>query len=72
MAKRQVRYTRAERKAYQSGKGYALAKAGKGINFKSDNLERAFRAGLAKGNEAAKNNPLKYPTLPKRKKRGKK
>ena len=72
MAKFKSKFTRAERQAYHSGKGYAVAHKKRGINFKFDNLKRSFARGYNKGLEMMKRNPLKYGALPKktRKKRG--
>lgn len=59
------KYTRAQRRAYQSGKGYAIASAKRGINFKNDSLKESFQAGYAKGNQMIRRNPLKYSDLSK-------
>ena len=60
------KFTRAQRQAYQSGKGYAVAYAKKGINFKDDSLKKSFAQGFKKGTEIVSKNPLKYPSLPKK------
>ena len=60
------KFTRAQRQAYQSGKGYAVAMAKKGINFKDDSLKDSFREGFKQGNRIMAKNPLKYPPLPKK------
>lgn len=62
----QRKFTRAERQAYHSGKGYAVAHAKKGINFSKPELRASFAKGFAKGNEIINKNPLKYPALPKK------
>ena len=64
MSKR--KFTRAERQAYHSGKGYAVAHAKKGINFANTELRVSFAKGYAKGNQMIAKNPLKYPPLPKK------
>ena len=66
MAQYRIKYSRAERQAYQSGKGYAVAHAKKGINFEKPNLRASFAKGFAKGKQIIKKNPLKYPALPKK------
>ena len=48
MAKRQ-KYTEAQKKAYYSGMGYAVAQSGKRIEFKSEVNKESFKAGLKKG-----------------------
>ena len=68
MAQFKSKFTRAERQAYQSGKGYAVAHAKKGINFAQPKLRASFAKGFAKGNEIIAKNPLKYPPLPKKNK----
>ncbi|MBO5010553.1 MAG: hypothetical protein J6D20_07660 [Clostridia bacterium] len=72
MAKFKSKFTRAERQAYHSGKGYAVAHKKRGINFKFANLKASFARGYNKGLQMMKRNPLKYGQLPKktRKKRG--
>ena len=62
----QRKFTRAERQAYQSGKGYAVAHAKKGINFAKPELRASFAKGYAKGKQMISKNPLKYPPLPKK------
>ena len=66
MASYKNKYSRAERQAYQSGKGYAVAYAKKGINFEKPNLRASFAKGFAKGKQIIAQNPLKYPPLPKK------
>ena len=72
MAQYKTKFSRAERQAYQSGKGYAVAHAKKGINFANPELRASFAKGYAKGKQLIEKNPLKYPALPKktRKKKG--
>ena len=72
MAKFKSKFTRAERQAYHSGKGYAVAHRKRGINFKFSNLRASFARGYNKGLQMMKRNPLKYAQLQKktRKKRG--
>ena len=72
MAKFKSKFTRAERQAYHSGKGYAVAHRNRGINFKFANLRASFQRGYNKGLQMMKRNPLKYATLQNktRKKRG--
>jgi hypothetical protein len=62
------KFTRAERQAYHSGKGYAVAHKKRGINFKFSNLKASFMQGYKKGLEMMKRNPLKYAILPKKRK----
>ena len=61
MAKR--KFTRAEKMAYHSGKGYAMGYKRKGINFEKPNLRASFQRGYNKGIALFKKNPLKYPKL---------
>ena len=67
MAEFKSKFSRAERQAYHSGMGYAVAHAKKGINFAKPELRRNFAAGYARGMERIERNPLKYPPLPPRK-----
>ena len=66
MAQYKTKFSRAERQAYQSGKGYAVAHAKKGINFAKPELRASFAKGYAKGKQMIAKNPLKYPALPKK------
>ncbi len=66
MAQFKSKFSRAERQAYHSGKGYAVAHAKKGINFSKPEIRKSFAAGYAKGNQMIAKNPLKYPPLPKK------
>lgn len=72
MAKVQSRFSRAERQAYISGMGYAVAHKKKGINFSKPTLRRSFAAGYDKGLERIKLNPAKYPALAPKKRSTKK
>ena len=60
------KFSRAERAAYHSGKGYAVAHAKRGINFKNGKVKEAFRQGFNKGKAMMAKNPLKYALLPKK------
>ena len=40
------KYTAAQQKAYQVGRGYELGKYGKRINFKNPETEQSFFAGV--------------------------
>ena len=62
-------FSRAERQAYHSGKGYAVAHEKKGINFAKPELRASFAKGYAKGKQMMAKNPLKYPALPKKNKK---
>ena len=72
MAKTQTRFSRAERQAYISGMGYAVAHKKKGIKFNKPSLRRNFAAGYAKGLERIERNPAKYPALAPKKRSSKK
>ena len=72
MANIKKKFSRAERQAYHSGMGYAVAHKKKGINFSKPELRRNFAAGYAKGLERIERNPLKYPGLPPKKRSTKK
>ena len=63
MAKRN--YTRAERQAYNSGKGYAVAHFGRGIKFSSSKTRASFQKGYSKGISMMKQNPSKYQLIKK-------
>ena len=63
MAKFKSKFTCAERQAYHSGKGYAVAHKSRGINFKFSNLRASFQRGYNKGLQMMKRNPLKYAQL---------
>ena len=64
MSKR--KFTRAERQAYQTGKGYAVAHSQRAINFSKPNIKDSWGKGYLKGLEIIKKNPIKYPPLPKK------
>lgn len=72
MANFKSRFSLAERQAFNSGKGYAVAHKKKGINFTKPEIRKSFAKGYRKGLEMIEKNPLKYPALPKktRSKRG--
>ena len=72
MANKKTRFSRSERQAYLSGMGYAVAHKKKGINFSRPALRKSFAAGYKKGLERVEQNPLKYPTLPPKKRSKKK
>ncbi len=57
-------------KSYYSGMGYAIAHEKKGINFKNQKSRDLFQKGYNAGKKRASNNPLKYPKLVTRKKKG--
>lgn len=63
-----TRFSRAQRAAYESGKGYAVAHSGKQIDFAKPEVKESFAAGFRKGKQMMKRNPLKYADLPKPKK----
>ena len=57
------RFTKAQNAAYNSGKGYSIARNGRKINFSSDDLKNSFLAGYQAGSEKIKASPKKYPKL---------
>lgn len=57
------RYSRAERRAYESGKGYRVARENRGINFKNPKNRASFQAGYAAAGKSLKKNSSKYPKL---------
>ena len=61
MAKKKSKYTSAQRNAYHSGRGYAMAYNDKGIEFKSTSVKESFQAGFKSQNDKIKKNPGKYP-----------
>ena len=67
MAKR--RYSRGEVSAYESGKGYAIARSKKGINFKMRKLRAAFEKGFKRGLAMLRHDPSKYPNLKRKRKK---
>ena len=68
----QNNFSRAERQAYNSGKGYAIAYMKRGIVFSKPLLRKSFAKGFAKGKEMYSQNPGKYPMLNKKKSGSKK
>ena len=72
MAQIKNNFSRAERQAYISGMGYAVAHKKKGINFSKPELKKSFAKGYAKGVDRIERNPLKYPALPPKKRSTKK
>lgn len=58
------KYTRAQRKAYYSGMGYACAAYGKAINFKSEENKQSFYAGWGAGKKKIAANADRYPDNP--------
>ena len=63
MAFKKSKYTRNQQKAFNSGRGYAVAHKGKRINFKSAELKESFVAGYRVGVKSVKNSPNKYSNL---------
>lgn len=63
-----TKYTRAQRKAYYSGMGYACAANGKAINFKSEENKQSFYAGWGVGKKKIAANAERYPDNPRLKK----
>ena len=55
------KYTRNQKSAYYSGRGYAVAYSGKKIEFSSSDMKDSFMAGYKAGREAIKKSPKKYP-----------
>jgi hypothetical protein len=53
------KYSSGQRKAYYSGMGYAAARKGKKIPFKSDKNLKSFRQGYQKGVTVV----VKYPDV---------
>ena len=66
------KYTRAQKRAYYSGMGYATAYHNKQINFATPENKESFKAGYKQGVAMAKQTPDKYPPLTVKKSRGKK
>ena len=66
------KYTRAQKRAYYSGMGYATAYHNKQINFATPENKESFKAGYKQGVAMAKQTPDKYPPLTAKKSRGKK
>lgn len=63
------KYTRNQQSAYHSGRGYAVAHAGKKIEFSSSDMKESFMAGYKAGRDAMKKSPKKYPENPNLKRR---
>ena len=59
------RFSKAERQAYHSGKGYAVAHYGRGIKFKNAKTRASFAKGYSKGISMMKKNPDKYQVIKK-------
>lgn len=57
------KYTRAQKRAYYSGIGYATASRKKGINFDNPENEASFKAGLKQGVAMLSRTPDKYPPI---------
>ena len=57
------KYTRAQKRAYYSGMGYATASRKKGINFDNPENEASFKAGLKQGVAMLARTPDKYPPI---------
>lgn len=72
MAKNKSNYTRAQKRAYYSGMGYATAYHNKQINFATPENKESFKAGYKQGVAMAKNTPDKYPPLSPKKSTAKK
>ena len=66
------KYTRAQKRAYYSGMGYATAYHNKQINFATSENKESFKAGYKQGVAMAKQTPDKYPPLEPKKKTAKK
>lgn len=62
----------ANARSYYSGMGYAIAHEKRGINFKDDKSRAIFKKGYNAGKRRAAKNPLKYPKIATRKKKGSK
>ncbi|MGN1051888.1 MAG: hypothetical protein ACI4SH_00700 [Candidatus Scatosoma sp.] len=65
-------YTRAQKRAYYSGMGYATAYHKKAIKFAKPENRESFEAGWKQGTAMAKQTPDKYPPLQTKKKTAKK
>lgn len=51
MSQQKRRYTKAEREAFDSGQGYAVARSSHGMNIKNLKLRKSFAKGYANGRE---------------------
>lgn len=72
MANKKSKYTRAQKRAYYSGMGYATAYHNKAIKFDTPENRSSFEAGWKQGTAMARSKPDKYPPLTAKKSRGKK
>ena len=61
--KSKSKYTRAQKRAYYSGMGFATASRKKGINFDNPENEASFKAGLKQGVAMLSRTPDKYPPI---------
>lgn len=59
------KFSQAERAAYHSGKGYAVAHFGRGINFENKKTRESFQNGYSKGIAMMRKNPSKYKLIKK-------
>lgn len=55
------KYTRAQKRAYYSGMGYATAYHNKAIKFDTPENRSSFEAGWKQGTAMARSKPDKYP-----------
>lgn len=58
---RKSKYTRNQQSAYHSGRGYAVANAGRRITFKSESMKSSFLEGYEAGKKAMEKSDKKYP-----------
>ena len=63
MANKKSKYTRAQKRAYYSGMGYATAYHDKAIKFEATENRESFVAGWKQGTAMARQKPDKYPSL---------
>ena len=56
-------FTRAQKRAYHSGMGYAVSFYGRGIHFQDPSLKKSFAAGYNSGIEKMRRKPAKYPKI---------
>ena len=64
-SKKRSKFTAAQQQAYHSGRGYAVAHKGKGINFSKPEVRQSFREGYNAAMRTIMKNPGKYPDLKK-------
>ena len=57
------KFTFAQKAAYHSGRGYAVAHKRKGIHFKNHETRQAFKEGYQAGLRSIARNPKKYSDL---------